>query len=256
MKTLYFTGTGNCLHVARQIGGELLSIPQLMKKEVIEIEDDAVGIVCPIYAGNMPKIVHHFLEKAKIKTDYFFLVYTYGMDATVATPNGVKAASRAGLSLDYVAEIKMVDNYLPGFKMEEQIRTAPDKGIERQIEQACQDIAARKRMNYHITVAQRASMALIHETMEIHVLADDAAQQYTVNDACVQCGICTKVCPVGNIRQTEDGHIRFGNYCEVCYACIQNCPQHAIHLPNEQSGVRFRNENVNLQEIIEANCQQ
>ncbi len=88
MKTLYFTGTGNCLHVARQIGGELLSIPKLMKEEVIEIEDDAVGIVCPIYA------------------------------------------------------------------------------------------------------------------------------------------------------------------------CIQNCPQHAIHLPNEQSGVRFRNENVNLQEIIEANCQQ
>ena len=31
MKTCYFTATGNCLYVARMIGGELLSIPQLMK---------------------------------------------------------------------------------------------------------------------------------------------------------------------------------------------------------------------------------
>ncbi len=28
MKILYFTATGNCLHVAKQLGGELLSIPQ------------------------------------------------------------------------------------------------------------------------------------------------------------------------------------------------------------------------------------
>lgn len=31
MTILYFTATGNCLYVAKQLGGELLSIPQLMK---------------------------------------------------------------------------------------------------------------------------------------------------------------------------------------------------------------------------------
>ena len=30
MKICYFTATGNCLYVAKQIGGELLSIPQLI----------------------------------------------------------------------------------------------------------------------------------------------------------------------------------------------------------------------------------
>mgnify|MGYP002797200456 CR=1 FL=1 len=67
MKIFYFTGTGNSLYVAQQLGGELLSIPQVMKDDRIEIQDEAVGIVCPIYAGDMPKMVHRFLEKAKIE---------------------------------------------------------------------------------------------------------------------------------------------------------------------------------------------
>ena len=106
MKIFYFTGTGNSLYVAQQLGGELLSIPQVMKDDRIEIQDEAVGIVCPIYAGDMPKMVQRFLEKAKIETDYFFMVYTYGMDATVATPHASEAAEKAGIRLDYVAQIK------------------------------------------------------------------------------------------------------------------------------------------------------
>lgn len=37
MKIFYFTGTGNSLYVAQQLGGELLSIPQVMKDDRIEI---------------------------------------------------------------------------------------------------------------------------------------------------------------------------------------------------------------------------
>ena len=54
----YFTGTGNCLYVARQLGGkdaELLSIPQLMKHKKIKFEADEIGLVYPIY-GHMPQI--------------------------------------------------------------------------------------------------------------------------------------------------------------------------------------------------------
>jgi len=42
MTICYFTATGNCLYVARRIGGTLRYIPQLMRQERIEIEDDAV----------------------------------------------------------------------------------------------------------------------------------------------------------------------------------------------------------------------
>ena len=43
MKICYLTATGNCLYVAKRIGGELLSIPQLMRQEKIEITDDGQG---------------------------------------------------------------------------------------------------------------------------------------------------------------------------------------------------------------------
>ena len=79
MTTCYFTASGNCLYVARRISGTLRSIPQLIRQEAIEIEDNAVGIVCPVYAGEMPMMVRSFLQKARIQTDYFFFVYTYGM---------------------------------------------------------------------------------------------------------------------------------------------------------------------------------
>jgi hypothetical protein len=43
-----------------------------MRQDRIEIEDDAVGIVAPCYAVEMPMMVKEFLEKAQIRTEYFF----------------------------------------------------------------------------------------------------------------------------------------------------------------------------------------
>ena len=71
MKVCYFTVTGNSLYVAKRIGGDRLSVPQLMKQDSIELQDDAVGIVCPVYGGEMPKMVRRFLKKAQIRTDFF-----------------------------------------------------------------------------------------------------------------------------------------------------------------------------------------
>ena len=123
MTICYFTATGNCLYVARKIGGTLLSIPQLMRQESITIEDDAVGVVCPVYNAEMPMMVRAFMEKAKIKTDYFFFIYTYGAGFGEAFAHAKLAAEEAGLKLSYVNSIQMVDNFLPYFDMQEEIDT-------------------------------------------------------------------------------------------------------------------------------------
>ena len=47
--------------------------------------------------------------------------------------------------------------------------------------------------------------------------------------------------------------IAFADRCEVCYACLHNCPKNAIHMREEKSGVRFRNEHISVSDIIEAN---
>lgn len=251
MKTCYFTATGNSLYVARRIGGEALSIPKLMREDRIEIEDDVVGIVCPIYGGQMPKMVRAFLDKAKIEADYVFFVYTYGTAHSVAKPNAVMAADMAKLKLDYVNAIRMVDNYLPGFEMKHQIRTAGKKHIEEQIEKVCEDISGRVVNVGTVGSVKRAGLSVVNGFIKGVILGGKTAQKYRVNDSCTRCGLCAKVCPADNI--TVDSKVHFGNKCEVCYACLHVCPKNAIHLRFERSSARFRNEHVSVKDIIEAN---
>lgn len=68
---------------------------------------------------------------------------------------------------------------------------------------------------------------------------------YTVNDNCIHCGICAKVCPANNITVTENS-VEFSDHCEVCYGCLHNCPQHVIHPSKETGTMQFRNEHVTV----------
>lgn len=251
MTVCYFSASGNCLYVAKRIGGTMLSIPQLMKQDNIEITDDAVGIVAPVYAVEMPMMVKEFLLRANIKTNYFFFIYTYGSGYAEAFAHVEMVCREKGQKLSYINAIQMVDNYLPGFEMQNQIDTLPKKNVEGQIEKLLSDIADRVETPVKIGAANKAQMAMYQKMLAKRILRKDTAQDYIVNDNCTRCGICAKVCPADNITVTDKVH--FANKCEVCYACLHNCPQNAIHMKNERSAVRFRNEHISLKEIIEAN---
>lgn len=88
---------------------------------------------------------------------------------------------------------------------------------------------------------------------------------FAVTDACIDCGICTEVCPRGNYKLTSRGAKTEGD-CDFCFACIQNCPQKAMQfksLPDDpllargevNPNIRYRNEHVSLWNIKEANRQ-
>ncbi len=64
----YFTATGNCLYVARKLENQILSIPQELKKENLHYKDEKIGIVTPVYAGELPQIVRKFIEQAHFDT--------------------------------------------------------------------------------------------------------------------------------------------------------------------------------------------
>lgn len=266
---LYFTGTGNSLHVARELGGkdaELLSIPQLMKNRQFDIEADEIGIVYPIYGHMPPNMVRQFLQQANLKADYLFAILTYGNRKCNAVEICDDVARRAGKSFDYIATIIMVDNWLPNFDMNEQILI--DKHIPENLRQIADDLAARKKWHEPVTDQERQQHAgfLAYTGIDpdkgFHVNCED---YFDITDACVGCGACISVCPRGNYEFGPQG-LQYSGECEFCFACIQNCPQKAIQFAKNETDpllrngelnptARYRNENITLMDIKRANDQ-
>lgn len=266
---LYFTGTGNCLYIARQLAGdsgEVLSIPQLMKQNRFEIEADEIGIVYPIYGHMPPNMVRRFIQKAQLKADYKFAILTYGNRKCNAVEIWNEISQRAGKRFDYIHTLIMVDNWLPNFDMNEQVLI--DKHIPENLQKITADLAQQKRAHEPVTEEERQQHAEflkrtgINPSIGFLLKSED---YFTATDACIGCGACVSVCPKGNYKLGSQG-VKIQGECEFCFACIQNCPQKAIQFaPNEQDpllrngeknpNARYRNEHVSLMDIKLANNQ-
>ena len=265
----YFTGTGNCLYVARQLATEsttLLSIPQLVKQGKYDFEADEIGIVYPIYGHMPPYMVRQFIQKARLKAGYKFAVLTFGARKCNAVEIWDEAARKAGHTFDYITTMIMVDNWLPNFDMNEQMKL--DKHIPESLQRINADLAVRRRWHEPVTEEER----MMHAGFMAYTGLDPekgfvmkSEKYFRVTDRCVDCGICTYVCPRGNYALTSRG-VKAEGDCEFCFACIHNCPQKAIqfaHLPDDpllargevNPDARYRNEHISLYDLKAANNQ-
>ena len=248
----YFTATGNSLFVAKQLESAPISIPQVKERAPVYTAD-AIGIVSPVFAGELPKIVVDFLKRATFRTPYLYLMLTYGNDVTDA-PEFTKAQLDAcGLNVQYIGTVKMVDNYLTAFDMDAQ--KAMDKHVDAQLETIKADIAARKQFVPAATPrARKLHKSVAAMGRVLPSLHNGAALRIT--DDCYGCGICTQVCPVGNLKLKNGKSVRIEKTCLFCLACIHACPGNAIRLKKEKNpNARYRNEHISLSQLIEANNQ-
>ena len=265
----YFTGTGNCLYIARQLAGadtELLSIPQMVKQGKYEFEADEIGIVYPIYGHMPPYMVRQFIQQVQLRAGYKFAVLTYGARKCDAVEIWDRISRKAGNAFAYIATIVMVDNWLPNFDMNEQVKM--DKHIPENLQKITADINGQRHWHEPVTEEERQMhrgfLAVSGLDPEVSFLMK-SEKCFTVTDACIDCGICTYVCPRGNYELTPGG-VKMSGDCEFCFACIQNCPQRAIQFRKSEDGsfpngtevnpnARYRNEHISLMDLKLANNQ-
>ena len=249
----FFTATGNSLYIAKQLESEPISIPQIMKQDSLTFEADKIGIVCPIYGHEMPKMVKEFVRKATFKTDYFYIILTYGALHGGAAELANDYLKSIGKKAQYIASIVMVDNFLPNFNMTEQC--AIDKKIPENLARIKADIDNKK------CRIEKAGFKnkMIHKGYLMMVKGQDETvwAKFKVEDSCIGCETCVKVCPSASIKTENGKAVHTMKNCQACYACVHACPQKAIKftIPEKNSEVRYRNGNTTLEEIIKANNQ-
>lgn len=250
MTIFYFTSTGNCLAVAKRIGGNLISIPQVVDGDKLHFEDDVIGVVYPIYGFGMPKIVKKFMEKVTWKANYVFIIGTFGNMEAAAMMDVQNLMRRRGQQVDYAKALLMVDNYLPGFDMNEQVHQLPEKRVEAHLSEIVQDIQSRVKRNATASTGQKILTFAIQKGEGL-IMNGKQGKRYIVNENCNTCGVCAKVCPTKNISVSDK--VVFHESCEVCMACLHQCPKNALHMKSEKSTARWRHPEVSLAEIIKSN---
>lgn len=253
----YFTGTGNSLYAAKVLDEDYRSIAQTIHDNQ-RYRAERIGVICPVYGHEMPEIVKKFLAEAKWETEYFYLVLTYGNQHGGAAELAEIYLETIGKHADYITTLKMVDNFLPVFDMNEQIAMDPEKKVEEHLAQIKQDIVSLRHWHQPVTEADRKwhREFLRHRGESI---ARTGGDFYEVTERCIGCGICTRVCPKGCITLKNQRAVYEDSKtsCQLCMACVHNCPKNAIRLrvPEKNPNARYRNPHVRLPEIVAANNQ-
>jgi len=286
----YFSGTGNSLAVARdiaeKIGASLHAMTSVMDRERLSTEAEALGMVFPVYHKSIPLILKRFVQKWEgLEQPYIFAVCVYGdtpglalqhLDKLLQAREGQLAAGfGVHLPYNYLTPALTLRNFYSAFTLrevpvEEQqalLASAPEE-----IEKIAASISARE-TGVFVAIADpltRLADAIdLYESLgkkvwlkiagidaptelsflESRQLMDEA---FYADEACNNCGVCAKICPVHNISMV-DGRPVWQHRCEQCFACVHWCPQEALQFGRATVGkLRYHHPDVNLPDMVRA----
>jgi len=251
----YFSGTGNCLKVAKAIANELgyTEIISMAKSEkyCFEKQYNSVGFICPTYYWGLPKKVVEFVKNIDLgenKNTYYYLITTYGGIDGKIFGNSLNQMyelllNRHNIKLNFTQKLQMFANYVILYDMNKNIDEITKKSNEMLVP-IINSIKNKK--NNKVNRLTRI-FGFINKNFIKKVSTMD--KDYIVNDNCSGCGICKEVCPVENIEMVKNKP-QFNHNCENCIACIQFCPLKAINYKNvTQNRGRYTHPEISYKEL-------
>jgi len=278
----YFSGTGNSLVVARDIAektrGNLITIPAVASKDRIRIDADAVGVVFPVQGFlRIPSIIERFVGKIDgIDSKYVFAVSTYGSMPGMAIKTFGKVVRSCGgkLSAGFAVHMPMNNITIPGFMYSGSIGNKEQKLFtdwHKKRDFICEYVSARKEGRFEASNKLLFSLfypidryygrwrieskynKLTNSNLKMDELWPLMDVSFHTDDKCDGCGLCSKICPVNNIKMV-DGAPSWQHHCERCMACLQWCPKEAIEFDKDSIGrKRYHHPDVRLSDMLRWN---
>ncbi|MDR3215972.1 MAG: EFR1 family ferrodoxin [Clostridiaceae bacterium] len=225
----YFSGTGNSLKAAKDIAAVIGDTRlAFMTENAAELcgEYDRIGFVFPCYAGGAPAIVLNFIRNLKTECaeiGYIFAVVTCNVSVGNSFYAVRKALAAKGLELGYCGGSQAPGNYVIEYPIE---KDAPQK-IKR-ADEAFARFAAdiqNKSLNSNGKLLNPFFALFYRIGQRFFKMME---KRFRVTEDCVSCGLCAKLCPVGNIEITDGKPVFLHKDCASCLACLHWCPRAAI----------------------------
>jgi len=273
--------------IVEKTNGTLISVPSVMDKGDIRTDADMIGIAFPVYYASLggsgiPLIIERFVRKLKdLSSKYLFAVCTHsGIPGDTIENLGRIIKSQGGelsvgfgvqMSIPYSAGDKIkhalfhrelkVDSLAENEKRQELFASWTRK---LNIIQGYIDAREKGKMETRSTVTKAilAPMLVLQKqatlsryrklsnssNQSLDELIPLADRSFCLDERCGGCGICARICPVGNIKMIDNKPV-WQHHCETCYACFQWCPKEAIYGSIVEYEKRYHHPNVKITDM-------
>lgn len=237
----YFSGTGNTAWAARTIGQALGDRLIDMAKEPAGQtytldEGERVGFCFPVHGWRPPLLVRRFVGRLRFVGavgHYCYALCTAGDTVGEAMKLFVSDLKAIGLKAASTFSLLMPESYvgLPFMDVD-----TPQKEKEKKLQAAIclqqyiETIRERRPDVHQLTIGRwpRINSRIIGEVFVRWLIRDTPF--HVVEQRCSRCGLCAKLCPVGDIEggPGQCPTWKHNGRCLTCFACYHHCPGHAI----------------------------
>jgi NAD-dependent dihydropyrimidine dehydrogenase PreA subunit len=247
----YFSGTGNSLHVAKELQkripeAKLIPIIGLVDKECVTTNGDTVGFVFPHYASSLPKLVQAFIEKLDLgSASYRFAIATRGRTKTMAFVEIDEILKKKGRRLDSFFVFTMpsgseplVKGYADNITEERILRLESEmlagldsiQGIilnrETSREEDRGAIPPPPFLVPFLPLLDAISPYLVRFGKMVESTFD-----FYYDEKCTGCEVCEHVCLAEKVQMADGKPVwQEAVPCHGCFACLNFCPQESIQV--------------------------
>jgi NAD-dependent dihydropyrimidine dehydrogenase PreA subunit/flavodoxin len=249
----YFSGTGNSLHVARELQARIpetrfIPIVSLLHRDAVTAGAETVGLVFPQYASSTPKVVDKFIGKLNLAAaQYIFAIVTRGGTTCYAFDQVDKLLKKTGRRLDAYFVLTMPSGSAPLVEeCPEELTGERTARLESEMLEKLDAIQATitaqethreedcRRLDTPPPAFLKPYMPIIDLLEPYLVPLGKLAESrfgFYADSKCNGCGLCERVCLARKI-QMVDGRPVWQDKAECfgCLACLNYCPETSVQI--------------------------
>lgn len=240
--------TGNtrwaCSKIAQATGDRVVDVLKTEERRFAVAEGESIGFCFPVHGWRPPLQLRRFIAGLTVEgggeRPYCYALMTAGDTCGEAADILRSDLSRRGLALDSTFSLIMPESYVGLPFMDVDTKAKERLKIERaaqQLEVFIPMIVGRCRGVEHVVRGRwpRVNSRVLGAVFTRKLVTD---RPFRVDvSRCDGCGLCRRLCPVGNIGW-ESGRPSWlhNGRCMSCFVCYHHCPHHAIEYGRRTKG--------------------